>query len=228
MNDSEDLLRRNQTANSITISPELFEKIYLSHASRVKGDLRSKLANPTPLQAKGLVGFVAALTPLCCVLMGWRGAGGGGATEMAFSLSFGTTLTPFYNASGAYGTDTAGFHASFGFFPLFMGLLCAFYFVCALRTNIVIVIIFFFLIIVLGLLTAAHRQIAQGHMVLAEQIDIAAGATAFVPAIAGWCLSLLRLLEALDFPFQLPVGDLTSFIQSRTQKAPTRNAANNV
>lgn len=31
---------------------------------------------------RGLVGFVIALTPLCCALMGWRGAGGGGAAEM--------------------------------------------------------------------------------------------------------------------------------------------------
>jgi uncharacterized protein len=46
---SEDALRRIQTAGSITISPEIFEKIYLTPANKVKGDLRSKFANPTPL-----------------------------------------------------------------------------------------------------------------------------------------------------------------------------------
>jgi hypothetical protein len=45
----EDTLRRIQTAGSITISPEIFEKIYLTPANKVKGDLRFKFANPTPL-----------------------------------------------------------------------------------------------------------------------------------------------------------------------------------
>lgn len=36
------------------------------------GNLRKTFANPTPL---AIVGFLLALTPLSCVLMGWRGAG---------------------------------------------------------------------------------------------------------------------------------------------------------
>jgi uncharacterized protein len=89
-----------------------------------------------------------------------------------FFLSFATTLTPYYNASASYGTDVAEFHATFGFFPLFMGLLCAFYFVCAFRTNMVFVTIFFFLIIALGLLAAGHWQIAQANAHLAANIDV--------------------------------------------------------
>lgn len=45
----ENALRRIQTTSSITISPDIFEKIYLSPANNVKGDLRFKFANPTPL-----------------------------------------------------------------------------------------------------------------------------------------------------------------------------------
>jgi succinate-acetate transporter protein len=89
-----------------------------------------------------------------------------------FFLSFATTLTPSYNASAAYGTDVEQFHATFGFFPLFMGLLCVFYFVCSLRTNIVFATIFFFLVAALGLLTGGHWQIAQGHVDLAANINI--------------------------------------------------------
>jgi hypothetical protein len=44
-----DALRRIQTAGSISISPELFEKIYLSPQNQVKGDLRKTFGNPTPL-----------------------------------------------------------------------------------------------------------------------------------------------------------------------------------
>jgi len=36
-------------ADSISISPELFEKIYLSPQNAVAGDLRKTFGNPTPL-----------------------------------------------------------------------------------------------------------------------------------------------------------------------------------
>lgn len=47
--DTDHALKRIQTAGSITISPELFEKIYLSPQNVVKGDLRKTFGNPTPL-----------------------------------------------------------------------------------------------------------------------------------------------------------------------------------
>jgi hypothetical protein len=47
--DSDTALRRIRTAGSISISPELFEKIYLSPQNVVKGDLRKTFGNPTPL-----------------------------------------------------------------------------------------------------------------------------------------------------------------------------------
>lgn len=76
---AEQALARLRTANSITMSPELFEKLYLQPQGSVKGDLRQTFANPTPL---GLVGFVVGLTPLSCCLMGWRGAGSLGAADI--------------------------------------------------------------------------------------------------------------------------------------------------
>lgn len=45
----EDALRRVRTAGSISISPELFEKLYLSPENKVKGDLRKTFGNPTPM-----------------------------------------------------------------------------------------------------------------------------------------------------------------------------------
>lgn len=47
--DHGDALHRIRTAGSISISPELFEKIYLSPQNNVKGDLRKTFGNPTPL-----------------------------------------------------------------------------------------------------------------------------------------------------------------------------------
>lgn len=147
-------LNKIRTANSLTISPELFEKIYLNPQNSVKGDLRATFGNPTPL---ALLGFLLSLSPLSCELMGWRGAGGDGIATVGayyfiggflmslggilefflgntfsfvvfcsfggFWFTLGSTLTPAFNAYGAYAADpnqpaqgltSVGFHASFG------------------------------------------------------------------------------------------------------------------
>lgn len=47
--DSETALRKIRTAGSISITPELFEKLYLSPQNKVAGELRKTVGNPTPL-----------------------------------------------------------------------------------------------------------------------------------------------------------------------------------
>lgn len=47
--DSDTALRRIRTAGSISITPELFEKLYLSPQNKVAGELRKTFGNPTPL-----------------------------------------------------------------------------------------------------------------------------------------------------------------------------------
>ena len=42
-------LHHVRTAGSISMSPELFEKLYLSPENKVKGDLRKTFGNPTPM-----------------------------------------------------------------------------------------------------------------------------------------------------------------------------------
>ncbi len=46
----------------------------------VKGDLRSKFGNPTPL---ALLGFLLSLSPLSCEMMGWKASGGGNDAGIA-------------------------------------------------------------------------------------------------------------------------------------------------
>ncbi|EME79659.1 uncharacterized protein MYCFIDRAFT_142753, partial [Pseudocercospora fijiensis CIRAD86] len=254
-------LRKIQTSGSISISPELFEKIYLSPQNKVSGDLRKTFGNPTPL---ALCGFLLSLTPLSCDLMGWRGAGGNGAASTgvyfffggllmilgslgefilgntfpfvvfgsfgAFWLAFAATLQPFYNAYGAYspdpqapakGLDTVGFNASFAFFLLFMGLLCFLYMILALRTNLVFFLIFMTLVPAFGLLAAAYWNLAKGTPAAAASANtyiIAAGALTFVTDMLGWWIFFAILLASLDFPFQLPVVDLSRFVKGASDK----------
>jgi uncharacterized protein len=46
---SEEALRRIRMSGGLSISPELFEKIYLSPKTQVSNNLRTTFANPTPL-----------------------------------------------------------------------------------------------------------------------------------------------------------------------------------
>lgn len=42
-------LKQFRTATSVSMSPELFEKLYLTPKTGVKNNLRAALANPSPL-----------------------------------------------------------------------------------------------------------------------------------------------------------------------------------
>jgi hypothetical protein len=47
--DREEGLQRVRTANPLSISPELFEKLYLTPKTEVSNNLRTTFANPTPM-----------------------------------------------------------------------------------------------------------------------------------------------------------------------------------
>lgn len=66
-------LTQTQTIGGMTISPELFEKLYLTPKVPHVGDYNKRFANPTPL---GFVGFVISTFTFSMVLMGWGGASG--------------------------------------------------------------------------------------------------------------------------------------------------------
>jgi len=63
----------HRTTTGVTMSPELFEKLYLTPKVPRVGDNLKRFANPTPL---GFVGFVLSVFPFAMVLMGWGGAQG--------------------------------------------------------------------------------------------------------------------------------------------------------
>lgn len=98
------------------------------------------------------------------------------------------------------------------------GVLCLIYLVCSLRTNIAFVIIFFTLVLAFGLLTGTYFYNAQGKTALAGRLLVAAGACAFVTCVSGWWIFLGLMLAAVDFPIQLPVGDLSRFIKGASDR----------
>jgi len=263
----EQMLSRIRTAGSISMPPDLFEKIYLSPENRVKGDLRKTFANTTPL---AILGFLLSLSPLSADLMGWRGTGGAGVGAAgigtyfffggllmilgavgefilgntfpfvvfgsfgAFWLSFAATLQPFYGAWGAYATDPTNaasglenpaFYASFAFFLLAMALLCLIYLICSIRTNIAFFIIFLTLTIAFGCLSGSYWQVANGNTALAGTLQKTGGAFLFVTSASGWWIFLAQMLAAIDFPIQIPVGDLSTYIKGASQRQKLHSPA---
>ena len=144
----------------------------------------------------------------------------------AFWLTFGATLTPFYNASIAYDPSnpaaSAGdpvFSATFAYFQLYMAVLCFIYMICALRTNIIFLMIFALLVPAFSCLAGFFWYAAEG--VLATKLQHAAGGLTFVVSLLGWYLFFVQLLASVDFPLNLPVGDLSRFIKGASEKTNT-------
>ncbi|KAJ5511717.1 hypothetical protein N7453_003820 [Penicillium expansum] len=140
-----------------------------------------------------------------------------------FYLTLATTLQPFYNAYAAYspspsdptaGLETEGFNASFVCF----NILCFFYLICSLRTNFVLVYILFTVVIGVGLIIADYWYLAMKETALAEKFQIGGGAVLFAACLGGWYLLLSLLLESVEFPLQLPVGDLSRHVPSQLKK----------
>ncbi|KAI1569705.1 membrane protein, partial [Pyrenophora tritici-repentis] len=89
--DTEEKLRY-ELAKTITLTPELYERLFLSPKTEVAGDLRSRFGNPTPV---GVLGFTVAVTPLACAFMGWQGSGGLGVATSTVGIFFGGMLLIF-------------------------------------------------------------------------------------------------------------------------------------
>jgi hypothetical protein len=60
--DNEEKLRY-ELAKTVTLTPELYEKLFISPKTQVAGSLRSTFGNPTPI---GVLGFSVAVFPLSC------------------------------------------------------------------------------------------------------------------------------------------------------------------
>ncbi|MCJ1393056.1 hypothetical protein MMC18_005928 [Xylographa bjoerkii] len=243
-------LQKIRTAQSVNMSPELFEKLYLNPQTVVSGDLRKTFANPTPI---ALIGYVLTLTPLSCAYMGWRGAEASGAATVGvyyfmggllmllggilefvlgntfssvvfasyggYWFAYAVTFTSFYGATAPYGTTSAApYESTWAFFLLFMGLLSFIYLICSLRTNIMFVITFAGLTIGFLVEAGSYWNNAQGNTNLGSTLLVSAGAIYFVADLAAWWVLFSQLLQSVDFPIQIPVGDISHLIKGYSER----------
>lgn len=99
-----------------------------------------------------------------------------------------------------------------------MAVLCFFYMIAALRTNVCLVGILFCFTVTFPLLSASYFYGAAGRADASANCRIAGGAFGFIASVIGWYLWFSMILEAVDWPFSLPVGDLSHFIKGKSQK----------
>ncbi|KAB5518924.1 hypothetical protein GE09DRAFT_507279 [Coniochaeta sp. 2T2.1] len=135
-----------------------------------------------------------------------------------FFLALGATLTPGFGAQTPYMTSSgvlgAEFYSSFGFFYLFVGLLSFVFLICSLRTNICLVVLFLAYTIAFPLLAAAEWTHAEGRLALSNRLTVGGGAACFVVSLCSWWALVGGLLQSVDFPFDLPMGDLSNVFPS--------------
>ncbi|KAH7063946.1 hypothetical protein BKA63DRAFT_572820 [Paraphoma chrysanthemicola] len=86
--DSEEKLRY-ELAKTVTLTPELYERLFITPKTQVSGSLRTTFGNPTPI---GVLGFSVSVFPLACAFMGWGGSGGLAAGTTGPTIWFGGFL----------------------------------------------------------------------------------------------------------------------------------------
>ncbi|KAK9241684.1 hypothetical protein V1506DRAFT_183932 [Lipomyces tetrasporus] len=90
--------------------------------------------------------------------------------------------------------------------------------ICSLRTNIAFFLIFVTVEAALLCLAIAYFVMAEGKSALGQNIVKASGGCLLTCGLVGFYIFIVLMLAAVDFPFQLPVGDLSHLMKGYQQK----------
>ncbi|KAF1940718.1 hypothetical protein EJ02DRAFT_445282 [Clathrospora elynae] len=212
--------RLAHTSTNITLSPELFEKLYLSPKTPHATDHVGRYANATPL---GFLGFVISTFTFSMVLMGWGGASGLQAVVGIFlftgPLSFGMLQLPTLGPAAAYsptGDAAAGavskeMNAVIALYLLVWGFALATFWLFSIRINVVFAAIFGLVTVGTWVLSGAYWALSAGYFDKALKLQKAGGALLFVVAFLGWCMLVVIRAAEMRWSVCLPIGDLSHY-----------------
>ncbi|KAI0509148.1 GPR1/FUN34/yaaH family-domain-containing protein [Xylaria bambusicola] len=144
-----------------------------------------------------------------------------------FWLTFGATIVPGYGAYALYSTsgvaaqglDEAQFYATFSFFLVAMTLLSAVYTVASIRTNVVLFVLLLLLIPTFACLSGSFFAVAQGLPMKAQKLQHVGAGLLLVVSLLGWYIFVALILSCVEFPFMLPLGDLSTVIPPRKDES---------
>ncbi|KAB5554364.1 GPR1/FUN34/yaaH family-domain-containing protein [Coniochaeta sp. 2T2.1] len=208
----------HRTVTGVTMSPELFEKLYLTPKVPHVGDANKRYANPTAL---GFVGFVISTFTFSMVMMGWGGASGlspvvgifffVGPVLLIFAMVFEWIMGNFFPmmVMGLF----AVFWLSFGCLQLPTLQLGASYATTAdpsgygspefNATVALYLIVWGFALFTFFIFTC------KINAVFAAIFLLAGGALLFVVALLGWYMCFIIMAGEMRITINLPVGDLS-------------------
>lgn len=129
----------------------------------------------------------------------------------SFYLSFGITLDPNYGLQSTLGTNGPLLNSTLGFYLIVWAVFVYFLSIGALVTNFVNLVVVFFVGLCFNVLGCSYLALADGRAASAARLQVASGALGFVASIAGLYSLLHLILAAVDFPFNVPLGDLSRF-----------------
>ncbi|KAI7637606.1 hypothetical protein KC319_g14989, partial [Hortaea werneckii] len=135
-------------------------------------------------------------------------------------------MVPFYNAVGGYGTDVdaaeAAYYASYATFLIFMAVVLPFFTIASVRLDICHVVLFACFTVCFPCEAMTYFYMADGNDSAAHTFRICSGVSSLAGSAIVWYLLLGSLLEAVDFPYLLPVGDLKRYVKGRSEKLDRR------
>ncbi|KAF9268345.1 hypothetical protein L218DRAFT_853866 [Marasmius fiardii PR-910] len=145
-----------------------------------------------------------------------------------FWLSFATLNDPEHGIAAAFsatgGANSPALNAGVLFYLCGWGVVLLIYFIASLRTNVVFAFMFFNVIFLLVCLATAYGRFAIGDAALGITFMKAAGGFALVTTAGGFYLAFTMMFGCVELPFELPVGDLSTWIPSKPKPgAPKRD-----
>ena len=73
-----------------------------------------------------------------------------------------------------------------------------------------------------AVLTGAYWNIALGNADLANSLQFVAGMFGLLASGAGWWIFFAQMLSSVDFPLQIPVGDISHMIAPASARAEAK------
>jgi succinate-acetate transporter protein len=77
--------------------------------------------------------------------------------------------------------------------------------------------VLFCFVVTFPCLAASYFYAANGMLDLSNTTRVVGGAFAFIASMIVWYLWFSMILESVDFPVTLPVGDLSKFIKGASE-----------
>ncbi|PGG95550.1 hypothetical protein AJ79_09992 [Helicocarpus griseus UAMH5409] len=152
-------------------------------------------------------------------------------TYGTFWIVQGTSLQPFFGTGTAYsptgntleGQTTSAYYATLGFYYVSLTMVSFVFVLCSLRSNICLFTALVMLVAAFGCVSGSYFQLALGNSEFGHHLQFSGGALVFALVLIVWYIMIAQILDSVDFPISLPVGDLSTVVPGRSERIRRKN-----